>query len=199
MEFKEIVMKRYATKKFDGKKIPQNKVDELLEIIRMSASSFGIQPYKIKVISDAKTKEALAPASWNQPQITTCSQLLIFCADTNIKNNIVLLEEAMIKNGAKKEDIKGYIDIMNGFEAKMNDAEKKIWSQKQLYIAVGNAINGAKSLGFDSCPMEGFSSEEYSKILELPKNIIPTALVTIGYAADTLPPKARLSKEELFF
>ena len=199
MEFKDIVMKRYATKKFDGKKIEQKKVDELLEIIRMSASSFGLQPYKIKVISDQKLKEELSPATWNQPQINSCSHLLIFCADTDIKTHVNLLEKAMIKNGAKKEDIKGYIDIMNGFEQKLGDSEKLTWSQGQAYIALGNAINGAKSLGFDSCPMEGFNAVEYSKILKLPKNIVPTALCPIGYAADVQPPKARLTKEELFF
>ncbi len=199
MEFKDIVMKRYATKKFDGKKIEQKKVDELLEIIRMSASSFGLQPYKIKVISDQKLKEELSPATWNQPQINSCSHLLIFCADTDIKTHVNLLEKAMIKNGAKKEDIKGYIDIMNGFEQKLGDSEKLTWSQRQAYIALGNAINGAKSLGFDSCPMEGFNAVEYSKILKLPKNIVPTALCPIGYAADVQPPKARLTKEELFF
>jgi len=199
MEFKEIVMKRYATKKFDGKKIEQKKVDELIELIRMSASSYGIQPYKIKVISDLKTKEALAPVSWNQAQITTCSHLLVFCANSDIKSHIALLEKAMIKNGAKKEAIKGYIDMMYGFEAKLTDDQRLTWAQRQAYLALGNAVNGAKSLGFDSCPMEGFDPDGYSKILKLPKNIVPTALCTIGYAADTPMPKVRLSKEDIFF
>jgi nitroreductase len=199
MEFKEIVMKRYATKKFDGRKIDQKKVDELLEMIRFSASSFGIQPYKIKVISDQKTKEMLAPASWNQAQITTCSHLLVFCANTDIKKHIALLEQAIIKNGAKKEDIKGYVESMYGFEKKLTEEQKLSWSQRQSFLALGNAINGAKSLGFDSCPMEGFSAEEYSRLLKLPKNIVPTALCTIGYAADIPLPKARMPQEELFF
>ena len=34
MEFKEIVMKRYATKKFNGKTVPQEKIDALFELIR---------------------------------------------------------------------------------------------------------------------------------------------------------------------
>ncbi|HLG24437.1 MAG TPA: NAD(P)H-dependent oxidoreductase [Candidatus Nanoarchaeia archaeon] len=198
MEFKKIVMERYAVKSFDGKKVPQAKVDELFEIIRFAASSFNIQPWKIKVVTDAAVKKALVPASWNQPQIESCSHLLVFCADKNIAGNINMLEKLMIKNGADASGIKGYVEMMRGFENKLSDEQKLAWAQRQAYIALGNALNGAKSLGFDSCPMEGFSPEDYSKILKLPSNIVPTALCPIGYASDEPKPKLRFSKEEVF-
>jgi nitroreductase / dihydropteridine reductase len=81
----------------------------------------------------------------------------------------------------------------------MSPDQQLSWAQRMMFLAVSNAINGAKSLGFDSCPMEGFNAAEYSKILNLPENLVPTALVTIGYAADTPRPKFRLPKEEVFF
>jgi len=197
MDFEKIVMLRYATKKFDGKIIPQDKVDKLLEMIRYAASSYGLQPWKIKIIKDAETKKKLAPVSWNQAQIESCSHLLVFCAYTDIKKLIDMLENAMIKNGAKKESIQGYIDMMKGFEKGMDESKKLSWAQRQVYLALGNAINGAKALGFDSCPMEGFDSAEYAKILKLPKDIVPTALCPIGYADDTPRSKVRFSREEI--
>lgn len=198
MEFDKIVNSRYATKSFDGKKIPKEKVEKLFEIIRSAPSSFNIQPWKIKVVEDNATKEKLSPASWNQPQITTCSHLLIFCADTDIAEKINELEKLMLENGAKQEDIKGYIEIMRNFENGMSPEKKLAWAQRQVYLALGNALNGAKFLGFDSCPMEGFSPEEYSKILNLPQNIVPTALCPIGYANDTAKPKLRFKTEDVF-
>jgi len=192
MEFKEIVMNRYATKKFDGKKIPQEKVNELLEMIRYAPSSSNMQPWKIKVITDQKIKEKLSPASWNQAQITSCSHLLVFCADTDLDKHI----EKLIKMLPDAKEY--YTGLKAGFD-KMTTEQKLSWAQRQLFLALGNAINGAKSLGFDSCPMEGFSPEEYSKILNLPKNLVPTALCPIGYAADTPRPKMRFKKEEVFF
>lgn len=191
MEFKEIVEKRYATKSFDGKKIPKEKVDELIELIRLSASSFNIQPWKIKVISDDETKKKLLPVSWNQPQITSCSHLLVFCADTDIKSKIDKLEKLTGK-GAEQ-----YIKMMRDFEKNMPEDKKLVWAQKQVYIALGNALNGSKALGFDSCPMEGFSPDEYSKILKLPKNLVPTLVCPIGYANDTPRPKLRFSKKDI--
>ncbi|MBL7056019.1 NAD(P)H-dependent oxidoreductase [Candidatus Woesearchaeota archaeon] len=199
MEFKEIVEKRYAVKKFDKKVIPENKIEELLEIIRLSASSFGLQPYKIKIVDDQETKEKLLPASWNQPQINTCSHLMVFCANINVKEQIEKYEEMMESAGIPLENIKAYTGVMKGFEEGLSDDKKLSWATKQTYLAVGNAINGATSLGFDSCPMEGFSPEEYSKILDLPENTHPVTVVTLGYAADEPRPKIRYSKKDLFF
>jgi len=190
MEFKEIVQKRYATKKFDGKIVPQQKVDELLEMIRLTPTSFNIQPWKVKVVTDQKMKEKLAPAAWNQAQITTCSHLLVLCANTDVMRNIDLIEKAM-------PNAKEYIAMMRGFVSGMNEEQKRVWAQKQVYIALGNALNGAKSLGFDSCPMEGFNAVEFARILDLPATLVPTVLCPIGYAADTPNAKWRFPKQEM--
>ena len=198
MEFEKIVMERYATKLFDGRKIPEEKINKLLELIRNAASSFNIQPWKIIVIKDQKLKEKLQPATWNQQQIPTCSHLLVFCADTDIAGNIDRLEKLMIENGANKESIQGYMDMMRSFEKNLSNEQKLSWSQRQTFLALGNALNGAKALGFDSCPMEGFNPEEYSKILNLPKNLVPTALCPVGYAKDTAKDKLRFVKKDVF-
>ena len=198
MDFEQIVMKRYATKLFDGKKIPEEKIDKLLELIRYAPSSFNIQPWKIIVVKDQKLKEKLQPATWNQQQIPTCSHLLIFCADTDIAGNIDRLEKTMIENGANKESIQGDIHMMKGFEKNLSHEQKLSWSQRQTFLALGNALNGAKALGFDSCPMEGFNPAEYSKILNLPKNLVPTALCPVGYAKDTAKGKLRFAKKDVF-
>lgn len=198
MNFKSIVMNRYATKSFDGRKLPDKKINELLELIRYSASSFGLQPYKIVVVKDKETKEKLLSASWNQPQITTCSHLLIFCADTDIKSRVDKYEKLLLKNNKDNNSVKKYVEMIRGFEQQMSEDKKLVWAQKQVYIALGNAINGAKSLGFDSCPMEGFIPEEYSKILSLPKNLVPTVLCTVGYANDKPRPKIRFDNKDLY-
>ena len=155
--FEKIVMKRYATKLFDGKKITEEKINKLLELIRYSASSFNIQPWKIIIVTDQKLKEKLQPAAWNQPQITSCSHLLVFCADTDVAGNIDRLEMLMKEKGADT----GHVGMMRDFEKGMSDEEKLSWAQRQVFLALGNALNGAKALGFDSWPMEGFSAEEY--------------------------------------
>ena len=70
MEFAEIVMSRYATKKFDGRKIPEEKINDLIEMIRFAPSALNLQPWKIRVVTDQEIKEQLKPAAFNQEQIT---------------------------------------------------------------------------------------------------------------------------------
>lgn len=199
MHFRDIVKTRHATREFDGRHIPEEEFHELMDMIRMAPTSFNLQPYKVKVIRDKETKDKLLAHSWNQPQVTSCSHLLVFCVDTKIEHLIDKLEAEMIANGANKESIKGYVDMMRNFAKGMNEDQRKTWAKAQAYIALGNALNGAKALGFDSCPMEGFSPAEFSKILKLPKDLEPVVLCPIGYAKDKPRPKVRFSKEEMFF
>lgn len=198
LSFENIVEQRYATKKFDGRRILEEKVNKLLRLIRYAPSSFNIQPWKIVIITDYALKEKLLSASWNQEQITSCSHLLVFCADKNIRENIDKLEALMIKNGAKPEQIKTYMRMMRDFEKGLTEEKKISWAQRQTYIALGNALNGAKALGFDSCPMEGFDPNAYVEILQLPENLVPSVLCPIGYTSDAPRPKLRFAEEDVF-
>lgn len=198
MNFTEIVTKRYATKKFDGRTVSQEQLDHLLELIRLAPSSFNIQPWRIYVVSDHAVKQEIQSAAWNQHQIGTSSHVLVFCADTRIAEKIDALERLMIEHGASKEDIAGYIQMMRDFEKNLSSEAKLAWAQRQLYLALGNAVNGAKSLGFDSCPMEGFDPKALALILKAPSYIVPTALCPIGYAADTPREKMRFPKKDVF-
>ncbi len=193
MDFEKIVMSRHAARKFDGKKIDEAKVEKLLELIRYAPSSYNIQPWAIKIISDQTIKDKLAPAAWNQPQITTCSHLLVFCANTDIVSHIDMLENQLKQANLPTE----VVGMMRNFEKGMNPDQKRSWAQRQVYLALGNALNGAKELGFDSCPMEGFDPKAFAEILNLPQNIIPTALCTIGYTSDTVRAKMRLDKKDI--
>lgn len=199
MEFAEIVMKRYATKKFDGMKIPEEKINELIELIRFAPSALNLQPWKIKLVTDQKTKEQLKPAAFGQEQITTCSHLLVFCADPDYETLIRRLGNLMAAHGLPDEMRKMVVDMAGGFAGNMSPEQQRAWSQAQTYLALGNALNGAKSLGFDSCPMGGFDAKEFSRILRIPENLVPVMLCPVGYAADSPMKKIRYPREEIVF
>jgi nitroreductase/dihydropteridine reductase len=199
MEFGTIVMSRYATKKFDGRKIPDTLVDELLEMVRFAPSAINLQPWKIKVVTDQKIKELLKPAAFNQEQITSCSHLLVFCADPDYDSLIRRLAALLKKSGAPEEMQKMVVGMAVQFTKPMTPDQKLAWSQAQTYLALGNALNGAKALGFDSCPMGGFDPKEVSRILKIPSPLVPVMLCPLGYAADKPIPKVRLAKEDIVF
>lgn len=192
-------MQRYAVKKFDGKKVSEDLISELLELVRFASSAINLQPWKIHIITDQKVKEQLLPASYNQQQVTTCSHLLVFCADTDYDDLIRRLGILMQKEGVSQEMRKMVLDMARQFTAGMSTDQKRAWSQAQTYLALGNALNGAKALGFDSCPMGGFDPAEYSRILKIPPHLVPVMLCPVGYAADKPMPKIRFPREEITF
>jgi nitroreductase len=199
MQFKDIVMQRYATKKFDGKKISEGKISELLKMVRFAPSALNLQPWKINIVTDQNVKEQLLPASFNQEQVTSCSHLLVFCADTDYDGLIRRLDTLMQKEGVPDDMKKRVIDMARDFTVKMTKDQKRAWSQAQTYLALGNALNGAKSLGFDSCPMGGFDPNEYTRILKIPDYLEPVMLCPVGYAADKPMPKIRFPLEDILF
>ena len=199
MEFKDIVMKRYATKRFDERTIPEEKINQLLEIIRHAPSAVNLQPWKIKVIADRKLREELFTATFSQGQVKSCSHLLVFCADTNVEALIEKLGRIQKDAGVPDEMRNSTIGIAKVMLGKMSPEKRIEWAKCQVHLSLANAVNGAKSLGFDSCPMTGFDPAEYSRILKLPGHLIPTILCALGYAADKPMVKVRFPKEDIFF
>jgi nitroreductase len=192
-------MQRYATKKFDRKKIPEAKINELIELVRFAPSALNLQPWKIKIVTDQKLKDQLKAAAFGQEQVTTCSHLLVFCADPDYDGLMKRLGDLLQKNKVPEDVRKMILGMASQFAITMSPEQRLAWSQAQTYLALGNALNGAKSLGFDSCPMGGFNPDEFTKILKIPKPLVPVMLCPVGYAADKPMPKMRFAQEDIVF
>ncbi len=200
MEFKDLVLERYNVKKFDGRKVDDKKLNELFDIIRYAPSADNLQPWKVKVIFDQALKEKLVPATmpFNQEKVKNCSHLLVFCADKGLESHWLKLEAALKKTGYPGNEIDHMADVAKMIMARAPE-ERLNRSQWDVFLAVGNAVNGAKSLGFDSSLMGGFNAKEYARILELPPTLVPTLMVALGYSADKPLKKIRFPKEDVFF
>lgn len=197
---------RYATKKFDAtKKIAAEDLETLKEAIRLSTSSYGLQPYKVFIIEDPAIREALKPASWNQSQITEASQLVVFANYTNLDETVIdkYINRISKTREIPVESIQGYGDFMKAKILGLTPEQQGIWTSKQTYLALGNLINAAAELKIDVTPMEGFEPEKYNTILKLNElNLNASLVATIGYRheedANQHVKKVRKSKEELF-
>jgi len=197
---------RYATKKFDTtKKVSNEDLETLKEAIRLSASSYGLQPYKVLIIDNPELRAQLQPAAWGQSQIVDASQLLVFANITNFGDAQI---DGYIKNltetrGVPAEAVQGYADFMKSKISTLPVEKRNIWTSKQTYIALSNLLNAAAELNIDVTPMEGFEPEKVNEILGLEKLGLNASLIaTVGYRHnedDTQHyAKVRKSNEELF-
>jgi nitroreductase len=197
---------RYATKKFDvTKKISDSDLDILKEAVRLTSSSYGLQPYKVLIIENPEVRAKLQPASWGQTQIVDSSHLIVFANYTKIDSSDI---DAFFKNicdtrNMPIDPLLGYKEFMtNSINSKSNE-EINIWNQKQTYLALGNLLNAAADLKIDVCPMEGFVPEQYNEILGLDQlNLNASLVATVGYRssedATQHYKKVRKSNEDLF-
>lgn len=205
-QFIENAKWRYATKKFDAtKKVSAEDLETLKEAIRLSASSFGLQLYKVIIVENPELRAQLQPASWGQSQIVDASHLIVFANQTTVDNNDVnqYLNNVAATRNLPVESLTGYGDYMKGFIGNLPEEVKSIWTAKQTYIALSNLLNAAAELKIDVTPMEGFVPAQYNEILGLDKLNLNAALVAaVGYRheedATQHYAKVRKSNEDLF-
>lgn len=197
---------RYATKKFDTtKKISKQDLETLKEAIRLSASSFGLQPYRVLIIENPELRAKLQPAAWGQSQIVDASQLIVFANITNFGETEidVSIANTTKTRGLPADALKGYGDFMKSKIVALPEDVRNTWASKQTYLALGNLMNAASELKIDVTPMEGFEPAQVNEILGLGKlRLNATLLATIGYRheedATQHYAKVRKSNEELF-
>ncbi len=197
---------RYATKKFDTtKKVSKEDLETLKEAIRLSASSFGLQPYRVLIIDNPELRAKLQPAAWGQSQIVDASQLIVFANITNFGETEidVSIANTTKTRGLPADALKGYGDFMKSKIVALPEDVRNTWASKQTYLALGNLMNAASELKIDVTPMEGFEPAQVNEILGLGKlGLNATLLATIGYRheedATQHYAKVRKSNEELF-
>ena len=176
---------RYATKKFDTtKKVSKEDLETLKEAIRLSASSFGLQPYRVLIIDNPELRAKLQPAAWGQSQIVDASQLIVFANITNFGETEidVSIANTTKTRGLPADALKGYGDFMKSKIVALPEDVRNTWASKQTYLALGNLMNAASELKIDVTPMEGFEPAQVNEILGLGKlGLNATLLATIGY------------------
>lgn len=180
---------RYATKVFDAtRKISSDTWATLERALVLSPSSFGLQPYRFIIITDAAMRAKLMPVTWGQKQVVDCSHYVVFAARTSLGAEHI---DAFIARTAEVRDIpeeslKGYRDMMTGSLITGGTLSKMIpeWSTRQAYIAIGNLMTSAAVLGVDACPIEGFEPDKYDDILNLKgSGFASVVCCALGYRA----------------
>ncbi|NEW82613.1 MAG: NAD(P)H-dependent oxidoreductase [Mariniphaga sp.] len=197
---------RYATKVFDPtKKVSEADMEKLLEAIRLSASSYGLQPYKVLVVEDPAIRAELRKAAWGQSQITDASALLIFAAkyETNAGTVDEFVDLVSQTRNIPKEALFGFSDMMKGSIQSQSQEQIETWVSKQAYIALGFGLVSAAVLDIDACPMEGFSPADFDRILDINKlGLKSKVILAVGYRSEEDKyqhlAKVRQKKEDLF-
>ena len=179
---------RYAVKKFDDNKtLSQEQLHILKEAFNLTATSYGLQPLKMVVISDKTLQAKLVEHSWNQQQVVQASHVLVLCIPKNLTTEDVESYFKLVKaiRNTPDEILNPFKEMLKGSIASKSAEELHAWMKNQAYIALGNLMTVAANERIDACPMEGFIPEKYDEILGLAQHNLTSVLVLpVGFRAE---------------
>ncbi len=192
----KVLQYRHSCKQFDeNNKIPKENLDFILDAGRRSASSFGMEPWKFLVVQDQNLKQKIRPFCWDQPQITTCSDLVIILAKIEeLKPKGDYVKKMFSRRPISQERIDAYIELYGNHLKDTMSSDENIycWSARQCYIALSNMMNAAAAVGVDSCAIEGFEKENVEKVLKLDTSKYQLAvMLPLGYRVKEQPTQVR--------
>lgn len=178
---------RYATKKFDNSKmLSEEKLEILKHAFNLTATSYGLQPLKMLVISNKEIQQQLTEFSMNQQQVSTASHVLVICTEKNIDENFITAYFDRVKNlrDTPDEVLRPFHNfLVDDFKNKAIE-EIEAWARNQAYLALGTLLTVCASEEIDACPMEGFEPAKYDDFLKLDEQNLKSVLVLpVGYRA----------------
>lgn len=199
MDLQKTLSWRYAVKKYSNQKVSEEDLTKIIDAINLSASSAGMQTYRLFVINDKEIRKAIREGSFNS-QIEEASHLLLFAAFENVTQEVI---DEYIRHVSREREIPEdqLADFKKSLEFHLlsrTGDQNFIWSAKQAYLALGTALIAAAELKIDSTPMEGFDNDKLDKLLALPeKGLKSVVLLALGYRDEKNDVFARLKKVRL--
>lgn len=179
---------RYATKKFDAsKRLSEEKLSILKESFNLTATSYGLQPLKMVILSNPDLKKLLVPITMDQDQVENASHVLVICTETKIDSDYIKDHfNLVVKIRSTPREILSSFEeyLVSSFSDKQSD-ELNIWSTNQAYLALGNLLTVCAIEKIDACPIEGFDPDKYDELLQLNEKGLQSVIVlAVGYRAD---------------
>ncbi len=190
---------RYAVKKYSNQKVSDTDVNTILEAINLSATSAGLQPFRVIVVENPETRMQLAEGGYN-PQVAEASHLLVFAAIENITTAHIddYMQRMADTRGIPVDALGDFRKILVANITSRSPEENFVWATKQAYIALGTGLAAAAELRIDSTPMEGFDPKKYDDILGLKeKGLRSIVLLSLGYRDAEKDPFANATKVRL--
>lgn len=185
MDLLEKLNWRYATKKMDpSMAVPQEKVERILEAIRLAPTSSGLQPFEVLVVTNVALRAKIKAISNGQTQVTDCSHLLVFAAwdDYTPERINAMFDLVNEERGTRSEGWENYRKLLLDRYPPRGAEVNFQHTARQAYIGLGVAIAAAAVEGVDSTPMEGFEADALDELLDLrARGLRSVLMLPLGY------------------
>lgn len=205
----QVFKNRASTRSYDGtQKISDDDFNAILQFGQLSPSSVGSEPWQFLVLQNKGLRQKLKPVAWGMANtLDTASHIVAILAKKNARFDTPFFDEVIARRGLTDEQKQKALAVYEKFQKDdiaILDNERTLfdWASKQTYIALGNMMTGAKMLGVDSCPIEGFDYKAVNQLLADEGLFDPnewgvSVMVTFGFSDKDIRPKSRKSLDEI--
>ncbi|MDF7799656.1 nitroreductase family protein [Pontiellaceae bacterium B1224] len=194
MKVDAAIINRRAVRNFDPTHVmAQNEIDKILSLMLHSPTAFNIQNWRFVVVQDPDIREQIKRASWDQAQVTEASMLIILCADLKAWEKQPMRYWSSAPEPVQEFIVPAIQQYYTGLDQVQRDE-----AMRSCGIAAQTLMLAAKSMGYDSCPMDGFDFDTVADIINLPEDHAICMFVAVGKARDeSRSPKDKLPLEEV--
>ncbi|TNF97794.1 MAG: nitroreductase family protein [Gammaproteobacteria bacterium] len=194
METIEAIEQRRAVKQYDPThKMTQAEIDQLLSLAKLAPTAFNLQNYRFVLVDDHELRKQIRAVAWDQAQVTDASILIVLCAD------LKAWEKEPERYWANApEEIRQFMITAIDEYYRGHDQVQRDEAMRSAGLAAQTIMLAAKSMGYDSCPMDGFDFDAVAKLINLPEDHIVTMFVVVGKAVQPAAPRpTQLAMDEV--
>jgi len=186
MDTKDAIKSRRSVKHYDpDHKITDAETEELLSLAALSPTAFNIQNWRFVVVKDTELRKQMRQVAWDQAQVTDSSLLIILCADLKAWEK----SPDRYWANAPKEVQEFILPAIDGYY-RDKDQVQRDEAMRSCGIVAQTLMLSAKTMGYDSCPMDGFDFSAVAKLINLPSEHVISMFIAIGKATKEAAPRA---------
>ncbi|MAG15796.1 NAD(P)H nitroreductase [Candidatus Woesearchaeota archaeon] len=184
MEFDEVVIKRRSVRDYDAsKEVTDEQLKELFELVKLSPSSYNLQPWEFIVVRDKENKKLLKACANNQQFVEDASATVIVLGSTNPLVHAEEISADRVKKGTMDEEKKKKFEE-NVKKIAENKPEAMLWTAKSTSLSIMTLMLAAENMGLATCPIGGFDDECIKKEFNIPEDYEIMMLITLGYKSE---------------
>ena len=193
MKTEDAITSRRSVKHFDpDHQMSDDEIKKLLSLAILSPTAFNIQNWRFVVVSDPVLRKQIREVAWDQSQVTDTSLFIVLCA------NLKAWEDPSRYWGNAPKEVQEFMVPAIDAYYRDKDQVQRDEAMRSCGVAAQTLMLAAKSMGYDSCPMDGFDFEKVAELIKLPGDHVVTMFVAIGKGTqEPWPRPGQLSLDKL--
>jgi nitroreductase len=194
MKTEDAIIARRSVKHYDpAHRMTDDEINKLLSLAVLSPTAFNIQNWRFVIVSDPKLRKQIRKVAWDQSQVTDASLFIVLCADLKSWDN----EPKRYWVNAPKEVQEFMLPAIDDYY-RGKDQVQRDEAMRSCGITAQTLMLAAKSMGYDSCPMDGFDFDKVAELIKLPHDHVIAMFVAIGRGTkETWPRPGQLPVDEV--